>query len=409
MKRGFGICLLLALTQLTSWAEVTYEDFDQPPHNYWDRPLKDKFTLLKADFESGKIALDRSNEKAFLASLLKALDIPASSQTLVFSTTSLQLSLITPSNPRAVYFNEDVYIGYIPGGKIEIVSLDPELGGIFYIFPIPRGDGPLAIERSTRCMNCHAGEDTHEVPGLVIKSVMPGRGGGSLTAYRVSQTGHQIPFAQRFGGWYLTGQGGLTNHWGNQVGELSPGGLQTYPVNPETAFNPTKFLIPTSDILPHLLHEHQAGFVNRVVEAGYRARTLEFLEIKESNQLDEQADILTRYLLFAEEAPLPAGGIAGDDTYKREFVQQHRPGKDGKSLKEFDLQTRLFRYRCSYMIYSTAFEGLPPAMKQRVYTRLQKALSTDKPDTEYAYLPTTEKQAIRQILKDTLSDLPANW
>ena len=153
--------------------EPTYRDFDLPPHNYHAAALKDHFTKLKADIESRRIPLDHSSEKAFVLSLLKALDIPATSQMLVFSTTSLQLRFITPSNPRAIYFNDDLYLGYIPGGKIEIVSMDPELGAIFYLFDIPRDSRPIAIERSERCVNCHTREDTGFVPGLVIKSVVP--------------------------------------------------------------------------------------------------------------------------------------------------------------------------------------------------------------------------------------------
>ena len=134
-----------------------YHEIDAPPHNYRQRAPQDRFTRLKDDFESGRITLDSSSEKVFILSVLEALGIPATSQMLVFSTTSLQLSLISPANPRALYFNEDVYLGYVPGGRIEIVSLDPELGSIFYIFDIPKDVRPLRIERSERCMNCHVG------------------------------------------------------------------------------------------------------------------------------------------------------------------------------------------------------------------------------------------------------------
>src|SRR5438128_12351993 len=124
-------------------AESSVRDIDQPPHNDRQRTPRDRFTQLKPALEAGQIELDRSSEKAFVASLLKALDIPVSSQMLVFSTTSLQLSLISPSNPRALYFNDDIYVGYVPGGRIEVLSIDPELGAIFYIFDIPRADRPL--------------------------------------------------------------------------------------------------------------------------------------------------------------------------------------------------------------------------------------------------------------------------
>ena len=402
------------LTTGAALGQANYEAIDQPPHNYWKRPLKDRFTLLKDDLEAGRVPLDYSSEKAFLISVLRAFRIPASSQMLVFSTTSLQLRFISPSNPRALFFNEDVYLGYIPGARMEIVSLDPEVGGIFYIFDIPRAGEPIRVERSDRCMNCHAGDDTGHVPGLVIKSVVPGPTGGSLNAFRREQTGHQIPFEQRFGGWYVTGQNGITNHWGNIMGRLSPAGLEKNFIAPGTRFDFAKYPMPTSDILPQLVHEHQAGFVNRVIEAGYRARTWLHadqgkLTAEHLADLAQQAEVLTRYLLFADEVPLPTGGVAGEPLFKAAFLQHRRTAKDGASLKDFDLRTRLFKHRCSYMIYSAIFQGLPGELKQSVYHRLGEALSSEKPDREYACLPAAEKQTLRAILKDTLADLPKGW
>ena len=156
MSRHFAIILFLTSLAHSGFGALGHKEFEQAPHNYWTRELKDPFTQLKGGLESGALALDRSGELPFLRSLLDALDISPASQMLVFSTTSLQLRFINPRNPRALFFNEDVYLGYIPGGRIEIVSVDPELGGIYYIFDIPRGEAPIHIERSNRCMNCPA-------------------------------------------------------------------------------------------------------------------------------------------------------------------------------------------------------------------------------------------------------------
>lgn len=391
-----------------------YDDFAQPPHNYWQRTPTDRFTELKADLESRRIALDYSSEKAFVSSLLNALGIPASSQLLVFSTTSLQLSLISTSRPRAVYFNEDLYLGYVQGGRIEIVSLDPELGGIFYIFDIPREESPLRIERSNRCMNCHAASETRYVPGLLVKSVLSGPNRGSLDAFRLDDIGHGVPFAERFGGWYVTGQHSITNHWGNLTGRLSPEGLTKIPVEPGQQFDWDRYPAATSDILPHLLHEHQAGFVNRAVEASYRARAYLHasqgqLNTEQAEELDKQARQLTRYLLFADEAPLPEGGVQGSPAFRQDFQRNKKSAADGSSLKDFDLRTHLFKHRCSYMIYSSAFQGLPPIMKQRVYRRIRQALDVNKSEVEFAYLASAEKGRIRAILNETLPDLPSGW
>lgn len=413
MKHWMSAAVLGFWSLSAAIAEATYQDFDQPPHRYHERTPADRFTRLKASLESGALVLDRAGEKAFLAGLLKALEIPASSQMLVFSTTSLQLSLIGPSSPRALYFNEDTYLGYIPGGRIEIVSLDPDLGGIFYIFDIPRDAAPVRAERSKRCMNCHAGEDTGFLPGLVVRSVAPGPTGGSLDSFRRGQTGHGIPFEERFGGWYVTGSGNLTNHWGNLIGELSGGVLTKTPNPPGSRFSYGRYLVATSDLLPQLVHEHQVGFVDRAIEAGYRARTYLHQDVGaltrgHQDELDRQARILTRYLLFLDEVPLPAGGIVGDPAFKAEFSATRRE-VDGASLKDFDLRTRLFRHRCSYMIDSVVFQGLPPMLRQKVYQQIGQALSEDPEAPGSVAFPVEEKRTIRRILRKTFADLPAGW
>ena len=409
LRRFLCLCLML----FGAGAAVAKEPaFDQPPHDYWQRPLTDRFTRLKEEVEAGRILLDGSGEKPFLLSLLRVLEVPVTSQMLVFSTTSLQLRLITPANPRALFFNEDVYVGYIPGGRIEVVSLDPALGGIYYIFDIPRGTTPLRAERSNRCMNCHAAEETGYVPALVIKSVIPGVRGGSLDSFRHGETGHAVPFSERFGGWYVTGAQSFAPHLGNVIGQLSPEGLTKYPLEPGTHFDFAHYPVANSDVLPQLLHEHQIGFVNRAVAATYHTRALLAsgpLDGAAIADLDSQARDFTRYLLFADEVPLPAGGVKGEAAYKTDFLHSRRPDAQGAALKDFDLQTRLFRYRCSYMIYGTAFSGLPPEFKQRVYHRLHEALDVAHPDAEYAYLPAAEKQSIHGILRATLPDLPRDW
>lgn len=327
---------------------------------------------------------------------------------LVFSTTSLQLSLITPANPRALYFNEDTYVGFIPGGKIEIVALDPELGGIFYILDIPRTPtGSLNIERSRRCMNCHSGSESGYVPGLVIKSVVPGPRGGTLDAYRVDLTGHGIPLADRFGGWYLTGHHGFTNHWANAIGRSGPGDAITKEaVLPGERFSYSRYPVGTSDILPQLVHEHQAGFVNRALQIGYVARsylhkTNGQLNAHETAELEKLIREFVRYVLFAEEAVLPPPGIEGDKSFKRDFLAKRRVA-NGTSLKDFDLVDRLFKHRCSYMIYTPLFLELPAVAKSMVVKQIEEALTTNSALS--AHLGADEKKAIRSILRATHPD-----
>jgi hypothetical protein len=132
------------------------------------------------------------------------------------------------------------------------------------------------------------------------------------------------------------------------------------------------------------------------------------LTADQEKELDDQAEQVTRYLLFADEPALP-GPVGGDAEFKQDFLKSRRAASSGGSLKDFDLRTRLFKHRCSYMIYSSVFSGLPAEMKHRVFRRLADALNVSKPDTAYAFLPETEKSAIRTILRETLAGLPPGW
>ena len=396
------ILLLLATAVFSSAEEI---DIRAEPHRYWERAPQDPFSRLKPALESGKIRLDRSSEQAFLLSFLRLLDIPPSSQTLVFSTTSLQLSLISPRNPRALYFNEHTYVGFIPGGKLEIISLDPEFGGIFYIMDIPRAEAPIVAERSTRCMNCHSGADVRGVPGIVIKSVVPGPTGGSLDAFRTEETGHSIPFTNRFGGWYLTGASGISNHWANTVGRFQGGQIVRRDLAFGEEFDLRRYPVPVSDLLPHLIQEHQAGFVNRVLEGGYRARAA--LHAAKGGASVDRGALATlareiaRYILFADEAALPAP-VQGDPDYRRDFSVNRLPDAAGRSLKDLDLQSRMFKYRCSYMIYSPLFTSLPGEFKTLVVAEIHAAL--DGRSALGSHLPEAERAAIRTILAETHPD-----
>ena len=389
-----------------------YADLEHPAHAYWKRPLEDPFTELLPDLRSGAVELDYQSDKAFVASLLEALDIPVSSQLLVFSATSLQQPRISKRNPRALYFNENVYVGWVPGAQVEVISIDPNLGAIFYIFGIPRRAQALRVERADECMNCHARSLTGRTPGLTVKSVIAGPNGGSLDAFRLETTGHSIPFEERFGGWHVTGRHGIQEHWGNLFGRFSKGELLTEPNAFGERFDPDTYPVSTSDVLAHLIFEHDIGFNNRAIEATYAARAFqhedgENLTAEHEAELERLAHALVRYLLFADEVPLPSGGVQGDPAFIQAFLATRRATPEGRSLKELDLKTRLFRHRCSYMIYSVAFQGLHPLVKNRVLGKLHAALAEVGSD-EYAYIEREEKRTIDKILRGTLKAY-AEW
>jgi len=407
--RRVGLLRIISLIG-TACAAEWEPDLDSEPHRYFQRTAVDRFSRRIPELAEGRLPLDRSSERAFLKSLLRALDIPESSQLLVFSNTSLQLSLINPNNPRALYFSDDLYLGYVPGGKIEVATIDAELGAVFYIFDIPRSDSRVVVERARRCMNCHANEDTLKVPGLSVKSVAPGPGGGSLDTFHPGQSGHTQPLAERFGGWYVTGTGGFDGHWGNRMGRLYQGELSATPLEPGTRFSFERYPVATSDLLAHLLHEHQVGGVNRLIRAQYRFRELHHRNGGSVPQalppdLETELAVLLGYLLFAQEAPIPASGIPGNPAFREGFAR-NRKVVDGHSLKDLDLQTRLLRFRCSYLIHTPFFEGLDADLRRRILRDLDHALSPEKRNAASRHLSDSEAAVIRTILRATVPGFP---
>lgn len=414
MMRAFSLTLLL-IAQGHLWGLETAQDskldYKAPPHSYWERPPQDAVTAALAKIQSGELKVDTSSDRAFVASLLGALKVPVSSQLLVYSATSMQSGIINPRNPRALYFNDEIYVGFVPGGLVEIMGVDPELGGVFYIFDKPQPGQLPRTDRSTRCFNCHAGSATMRIPGLLAESVAPIISGASYENYRRDEQGHQIPLADRFGGWHVTSAKPFGETKANIFARSDGSGVKIVKVKPGEMWDIEKHLLPSSDILPHLIHEHQIGFDNQVIHAAYLAREIgdkgRTPTLADDKRLNEKATALVRYILFTDEAKLPPSGIAGDEKYAADFLSNKKASGTGLSLKDLDLKTRMFKHRCSYMLYTPQWQKLPAMIKNRVYAGMKLALSGK--DQNYAYLSAQERLAIVSILRETLPDLPANW
>ena len=269
-------------------------------------------------------------------------------------------------------------------------------------------------ERSTRCFACHAGTATQYVPGLIAESVLVSMAGSSLQTFRHDEQGHQIPLEKRFGGWLLTGQHNLTRHEANVAGQSDAGKITRFDASPGRFSDLSLHLRPTSDILPHLVHEHQMGFENRLFQLAYLLRFRQHegggrLTPAAEKEIDAKAAELARYILFADEASLPAKGIEGDPDFIRDFQRTQVTTRSGQSLKEFDLKTRLFKYRCTYMLYTDSWKEAPREIQDRVYLHMAQGLKESGTPRDFSHLPVTERLAIRSILKETLPGLPAWW
>ncbi len=409
----------------------SFNDYDLKPHNYFGAPLKDPMSRFLERLDASGEELQEANGKPLVKRMLDELEIPVTSQVLVFTKTSLQRRAVNPKNPRALYFNEDVYLGWMPNGRIEITSMDPDLGGIFYFQrPLDQTNRPL-FYREENCLGCHAGSATNFLPGLLARSVYPDENGRNLkSVVTFDRSGHQVPFNERWGGWYVTGYHGEVRHLGNA---LASGGRRA-PVmetkgnanreSLEDYFDSDLHLRPDSDVLALLLLDHQISMHHWIMEAHYRVRQglhdagiegrsrddLRKIDDYSRSELESCLDKFMRYLVFADEASLGPETWKGAGAYRENFLANRKTDSKGRSLKDLRMTERIFDYRCSYMIYSKSFQALPGPLKEEIYHRLYRGLVVDGAAAKgFEHLDGDEKIAMAEILRATLPELAAYW
>jgi len=372
---------------------------------YSTGPVADEITALNARLASKAESLTFDEKSGYLPAVLRALKVPASSQALVFSETSFQSSLINMHNPRAVFFNDHVAVGFVRGGHIlEVAAFDPHQGVIFYSLDQERSAAPR-FKRDDQCLACHLSWETLGVPGFLLTSTFPLP--DDPNAYANGFTTVQgSPLEQRFGGWWVTGDAGGAVHMGNVpvMPKDNKWKIPT-PTRPlksvEGLFDLTGYQTPYSDIVSQLVLAHQTRMTNMITRTGWEARLAAAAPSPDaSTRVREAAADLVDYLLFVDEAPLthPVKGTSG---FAEEFSAAGPRDPQGRSLRDFDLQHRLFRYPCSYMIYSEAFDALPDVARNAVSARLLQVLTGKDTSAKYRSLSATDRQAILEILRET--------
>lgn len=386
---------------------------DEETINYGKTEPNSAISELRKRIESGEVRLEWDAKFGYLPSLLKALDVPPESQMLVYSKTSLQRERISPQNPRAIFFNDDVYIGWIPGAPlIEFSVADPKLGGVFYALEQKPVERPK-FKRNDQCLECHASSKSMGVPGHLVRSFATDEDGVVDLSSGTSQVNHRTPFEERWGGWYVTGTHGGQTHRGNLVGKTA---YERQEKEPNFAGNCTnlasyielgKYVAPHSDIVALMVLEHQTHMHNYITRLNYEA-TLALKTYGHVNYLKSVLEGFVRYLLFAEEAPL-TGEVKGTSSFSEKFAALGPKDGKGRSLRAFNLRTRLFEHPCSYLIYSEAFDALPAPIRDKVYARLYDILTGKDQSEAYERLTPAMRQAIFEILRDTKSDLPPAW
>lgn len=404
--------------------------YDEEPIRYDSGTPANVVSRLQKKLDAGTARLEYEKETGYLKALLRELGVSVSSQTLVFSKTSLQRNRISPRTPRALYFHEDVYVGYcLNGDVLEISAVDPQLGTVFYTLDQDATKTPRFTRQTDNCLLCHGSSQTQGVPGHVLRSVFSDtRGLPILSAgtHRVDQT---TPLERRWGGWYVTGTHGRQSHLGNLVIRTrdvprpvdNTGGLNLTDLGDR--FDRSGYLSPHSDIVALMVLEHQADAHNLLTRLNFEARQALHMEATLNREMKlapsyrwnstdvrirSAADALVRYFLFSEEAPLTER-IQGTSGFAEEFVRGGPRDARGRSLRDLDLEKRLFRYPLSYLIYSASFDALPERARDCVLEKLWRVLTGKESGKEYAHLSTDDRQSIREILVATKPNLPAYW
>ena len=409
---------------------------EHPAIAYSTSAPTDAVARLQRRIDSGEVTLEWSAARGYLPSVLRHLGVPVSSQGLVFSRTSLQVDHITPWTPRAIYFNDDVYVGWVQEGPVmEIASADPKLGAVFYTLNQQASAHPVFERQTHTCLACHDSSTiTGGVPGFILRSVYADRYGYVIAPIGEGATTDRTSIDQRWGGWYVTGPAGGPHHAGNllspklghEVGSkdaelakalLTPPGSSS---DLSGRFDVAPYLTPRSDIVALMVLAHQSAVHNMMTFAGFEARRALYDEdylLKEKGgaglahldittmHVEGAAERLVRSMLFVGSAPF-ASPIDKGSSFAADFSARGPKDRAGRSLRDLDLEHRLFRYPLSYLIYSDDFDALPPMTKAYVYRRLRAVLTGQDTRPEFAHLSAPDREAILAILEDTKPDFP---
>ena len=406
------------------------DEFERAPILYSESTPQNRVSDVQAQIDRDELHLEYSPEFGYLPALLKALQVPLESQSLVFSKTSLQMRRISPRTPRAIYFNDDVYVGFCQSGDVlEISAVDPQLGAVFYSLDQRQMDRPQIVRRTDNCLVCHSSSRVEGVPGHVIRSLYVDNSGQPLLSGGSRTVDHTTPIDQRWGGWYVTGTHGAQKHLGNltvkgrDLVEPVDNSEGHNLVDLEFRINPDRYLTAHSDIVALMVLEHQAFVHNRLTRANFDTRQALAYEATINEAMDKPAgselesttrrikstgDRLVQALLFTDEAPLTAP-IQGTSGYAEQFASSGPRDKKGRSLRDLDMTTRMFKYPCSYLIYSKSFDELPSQSRDYVLQRLWDVLSGNDTSKEFSHLSPTDRRAILEILCETRNGLPDYW
>ena len=386
--------------------------------DYENRQADNRIEDLQKKIDLGEVSLEFDTTNGYLSSLLNELNIPLDSQTLVFSKTSFHRKLINSRNPRALYFDDNIYLGWTPGAELlEIGVVDRRLGAVFYTMK-QRKNEKMKFQRDDSCLSCHVSGRTGNEPGFFIRSIFPDEDGEPIARAGSDTIDHTSDLEKRWGGWFVTGEQ-VGNHRGNAIfkkGEsydnkaLPAQTLQDL----KHFFNPERYPANSSDIEALLVLEHQARMHNRFTQSHFQVIKALDTEVSINKALGEtgrrpftqklinnSADHILEYMLFCDEAHLDK--IQGNTNFLQAFSAAKPKAKNGDSLYTLKFDKTISELPCSWLIYSDSFSGLNPVLKHAVLKQLKSLLTSKALPEKYIHLRKT-RQRIHQVLLETLPE-----
>jgi hypothetical protein len=401
---------------------------DRALNDYMKGRADDPIARLQQKIDAGTVNLTYDKKWGYLPAVLRAMKIPESTQTLVFSKTSFQIDHISRRTPRALYFNDDVYVGWVQGGPVlELASVDPVLGTIFYTLPQKAGERPQFERLNEGCLVCHDSSSTGGVPGLLMRSLLVDVDGNPILSAGSTVMTDRSPLNERFGGWYVTGTTGGQVHRGNsyypdvaaalgtpntyvsRMNLAATSNLMSLPGN----LDATPYVTKHSDIAALMVLTHQTQIHNLIARVSYEVRSAiqdegvdpPVSEITRT-RIRNVSEPLVTAMLFGWTPELTAP-IAGTSGFAAEFAKLGPFDRQGRTLRELDLKKRLFRYPLSYVIYTESFNAMPAPAKEYVYKRFREILTGADKSMAFGQLSESDRAAVLQILEDTKPDFAA--
>lgn len=412
------IALFAVILLQSTFAEAAPPlNFEAAPVNYSDATPQNVITQLQRALDAGEKSWTYADDFGYLLPLLKDLKISVSSQMLPFSKTSLQRHLIGRDRPRALYFSDDAYVGFVQDGMLELMVTDEKLGMVFYTLKQTPAKKPQLQRQVASCMTCHASSRSKNIPGLLVRSMFVDPVGLPVISAGSFRTDHSSPLSERWGGWYVTGTHGKTTHMGNF--HLPSSKRPKKPIENKTGLNLkdlspltpiAHYPTPHSDLVALMVFEHQIDAHNFIIRTNYAWQ----IDVhrgdaeKEDAVWKQEADQLVKYLLFEKEAELKYP-IQGTSSFANEFAKRGPFDSQGRSLRQFDLKRRLFRFPCSYMIYSKAFRSLAEPVRTYIYQRMKGVISGDDESLLSQKMSEFDRQNLAAILPATIPELKQVW